>query len=116
MRADVALVRCVKGQGLFGMRIEERSPSSWWMTWAFCMNESRSTREDYSSTQIQGSLSTAESWPGCPYCGNQQVVQCGQCAKLTCWTDSTRDSTCAWCGSTGTVEAEIDSLETGGDR
>lgn len=98
MEANVVLMRCVSNKKLFGARIQKMPNGDWNRTWAFKINESIASREGYTSTSIQGSLSRLNEYPGCPYCGNKGFFQCGKCHKLTC--DSGKDTylVCSWCG------------------
>jgi predicted RNA-binding Zn-ribbon protein involved in translation (DUF1610 family) len=60
--------------------------------------------------RIDAAFGTAEDYPGCPGCGADGFVRCGQCRKLGCWDDSWELFTCPRCGNSGRVTGEIDHL------
>lgn len=120
MRADVreasvVLAKCRKAHKTYGIRIERRTDSVWYCTWAFSITESGASNEGYGSAMISGRVDIDSEYPGCPYCGGRRWVSCGNCKKLTCWSDEEEYFTCTWCGSSGEVTtAETFDLQGGG--
>lgn len=97
MQASVVVIKCAKAKRMFGVRVQKMSDGDWWRTWAFKINEKKAQNEGYVSNAIQGSLNKTEEYPGCPYCGSYDFVQCGKCKKLTCYRGEAA-LTCLWCG------------------
>jgi len=99
MKASVALAKCPRSNGLYGMRIEERE-NDWVRTWAFKISEQKAKHEGYESAKKSGSMKPMPEYPGCPYCGAMDIAQCS-CGKLFCWRSETNTATCPWCGQKG---------------
>ena len=97
MEATVILAKCPKKKLMYGMRTQKMSDGDWWRTWAFPIDERRANNEGYDAAKIQGNLYQTEGYPGCPYCGTFQFVQCGSCHRISCWNGETRLK-CGWCG------------------
>ncbi len=95
---EIVVARCERTRAAFGIRMEERGPSIWVATWAFPLGEASAKREGYTDTEIKGSISFAETFPGCPYCCTQSFFVCG-CNedRVTCWDREKQDVICAWC-------------------
>lgn len=112
---EIALARCEQSHLLFGVRVEERSSRVWAVTWSFLIQESSAHRERYADTEIQGSITLASEYPGCPGCGAGSVVVCG-CpeGRVTCWGGQP-ENICAWCGARGRPSGTMDRLRTRGD-
>ena len=98
MDAAVILAKCYKTKKMYGMRSQKMNDGEWWRTWAFPIDEKRAHGEGYDTTIVQGNMYHTEEYPGCPYCGTKNFVQCNKCRKLSCWNGETR-LTCLWCGN-----------------
>ncbi len=96
MEAVVILEKCSKNRRAFGVRTQKMEDGDWWRTWAFPIDENRARSEGYDLTPIQGNLYRLEEYPGCPYCGAYNFVQCGRCHKISCWNGE-KALTCPWC-------------------
>jgi predicted RNA-binding Zn-ribbon protein involved in translation (DUF1610 family) len=59
-----------------------------------------------------GSFAIASGYAGCPSCGASRLVQCGRCARLTCWDPSWEIYRCPHCGNSGQVDRTIDAIST----
>lgn len=103
--ANVVLAKCRKSKKMYGIRIERRTDNVWYCTWAFPISEKGASNEGYDNVMISGRVDTDAEYPGCPYCGGTGWVSCGNCKKLTCWSNSERYFTCTWCGASGEVTA-----------
>lgn len=111
--AKVALCKCKECYQPFGVRFE-RHESSWIATWAFPIKkEGSGTREGYGTTKIVGSLEFGREYPGCPYCGSNGFIICGNCGKLSCYVRQSdcHAFTCNWCGK---VFSEISDYDGSG--
>jgi len=95
MEAQVVIAKCQKSKKTYGMRVERRG-NSWCLTWAFKINEKMAAREGFEHAKISGDFYMDGAFPGCPYCGAMNFIQCA-CTKLTCYDDSGM-AECAWCG------------------
>lgn len=112
----IVMARCSKKEGAYGIRIEEKDKGHWVADWAFQTNESVAKREGYDKGEIRGRFSLSGEFPGCPYCGNSDILQCS-CGKIFCWDGKTKTNTCPWCGSAGDVgDKVIESVSFGEDR
>ena len=98
MDAAVILAKCYKTKKMYGMRSQKMNDGDWWRTWAFPIDEKRAHGEGYDTTIVQGNMYHTEEYPGCPYCGTKNFVQCNKFRKLSCWNGETR-LTCLWCGN-----------------
>lgn len=112
MQAKVILGRCPyapsKSDNLFGMRIQKMG-SDWVRTWAFKIDSERAHNEGYDRETIQGSFVPASEYPGCPYCGSDNLALC-TCGKTFCFKQpefqtKTIRLTCPWCGQVGMYNA-----------
>lgn len=116
-RADVVVSRCARTNQHYGMRVEEQS-ALWVVTWAFPMSPSSAARQRQQGAAIEGGISCAGSFPGCPHCGAQGFVRCGGCEAITCSANPApgAEFRCAWCGNEGLIAEEpINSLQGRGD-
>ena len=111
MEASVILAKCSIYSGTFGIRVEKRE-NDWVNTWAFRVDEGKAKREGFDKTKIKGSFRPANGYPGCPYCNDDELVQCA-CGKMMCYrsvrvygnTEKTTERKtksdafrCQWCG------------------
>lgn len=112
MQAKVILGRCPyassKAENLFGMRIQKMG-SDWVRTWAFKIDSERAYNEGYDKETTHGSFVPAAEYPGCPYCGSDNLAQCS-CGKTFCFKKpefqtKTIRLTCPWCGQVGVYNA-----------
>ena len=108
MAASVMLVKCRDSSRTYGIRVEQRG-NDWVSTWAFPIDESKAKREGFDKTKITGAFRPDPDYPGCPYCGTSELMQCG-CGKMICYKEAgstegkgerkTADGgfKCPWCG------------------
>ena len=125
MAASVILAKCEDGR-TFGIRVEKRE-NDWVRTWAFPIDEGKAKREGFDKNTVNGSLQATSGYPGCPYCGTFEFVQCG-CGKISCYHESRTERSverkpdkksgnkhdrvsfrCPWCGR---VAKEIETVES----
>lgn len=112
VKANVILAKCRTERELYGMRVEERG-GDWIRTWAFPIRQELAEKEGFDKVQIQGSFTTTEDYPGCPYCGTDGFFVCGKCGKLNCYRGE-ETTVCLWCGNRAGVRS-VDRLDvTGG--
>lgn len=95
--ATIVLQKCPTSKKLLGVRIQKKNNGKWYTVWSFPLDESRAHRENYDDNQINDVVYIGDEYKGCPYCGKQAFVQCGQCHKLSCHDGSA--TTCPWCGN-----------------
>ena len=98
MEASVILTKCSKNNGIYGVRIQKMEDGDWWRTWSFPVSENRAKAEGYDQEKIRGNLYCTEHFPGCPYCGTKNFVQCNKCGRLSCWHGE-KAMRCSWCGN-----------------
>lgn len=85
------------------------------ITWAFPIKESSAKREGYDKIRVQGQIDFAESYPGCPYCGQTGFTLCN-CGHLNCTILRNGLFKCEWCGAEGTIGAYTgDAISAGVD-
>ncbi|MDR1604411.1 MAG: hypothetical protein LBS10_06430 [Gracilibacteraceae bacterium] len=100
MAASVILAKCSVHNRTFGIRVEKRG-NDWVSTWAFPIDESKAKREGFDKTKITVSFVPADDYPGCPYCGSNDLIQCG-CGRIICrregMTFGNHSFRCPWCG------------------
>ncbi|SFF14229.1 hypothetical protein SAMN05421541_106357 [Actinoplanes philippinensis] len=58
-----------------------------------------------------GPFGIASDYTGCPGCGADSYVRCGECGEMCCWRTSTSHHTCPGCGNHGQVSGRIRSAE-----
>ena len=102
--AVVVLCKCGEVHKTYGIRAEKNGQNNWTFTWAFPIKELTSKREGYDQASVKGSISFADDYPGCPYCGGKNCTVCS-CGHLSCTILKNKAFTCEWCGVQGTVEA-----------
>ena len=61
-----------------------------------------------SGPSVTGALSMADEYRGCPSCGADNIVRCGQCHQLGCWDSTWPEFACACCGNRGLVSGVIE--------
>ena len=111
--AIVITPMCQVSHGVYGIRLELRE-KAWFKTWAFPMKPDTAEREGFQSKTDLSNMSADAVFPGCPYCQSKTLVQCGDCGKIYCYKGE-RESTCPWCGKTGTIsDGGWDSVAGGG--
>lgn len=97
MEAAVLLAKCIKRRGVYGIRTQKLEDGDWWRTWAFPVDEQKAQQKGYDKTAVRGNLYNTKDYPGCPYCGSINLIQCDKCKKLACWNGEQHLS-CPWCG------------------
>ena len=116
--ATVLIDKCGECRKMYGIRTEKRDVDEWYCTWAFPIEEKHARNEKYTDNKVVGSIYMDEDYPGCPYCGGESWVQCGECDSLTCWGHEREmenpEFTCAWCDHTSEV-VSADTFELNGN-
>lgn len=112
----IVMARCSHAKQSFGIRLEEKISGNWQADWAFPMKESTAKKEGYDNSQIAGSFSIDEAYPGCPYCERKTFCLCGTCSRVSCSGEQSSAHTCPWCGIQSRIEGYIQSLNAGTDR
>jgi len=87
--------------------MEERG-GDWVRTWAFKISETRAKSENYGREKVSGTMKPTPEYPGCPYCGAVEIIQC-PCGKMSCYHGGL-EVVCPWCEVGGRVQA-ADKLE-----
>ena len=64
----IIMARCSHSKQSFGIRLEEKLTSQWMADWAFPIKEVAAKREGYDKSEIAGSFSVDDAYPGCPHC------------------------------------------------
>jgi len=103
VEASVILAKCSEQNRAFAIRVEKRN-NDWVSTWAFPIDEAKAKREGFDRTKITGSLRAVDRYPGCPYCGNYYLTQCGRCGKVSCDKENSKIFHCNWCGNSGEID------------
>lgn len=115
MNATIIVAKCSNTGKYYGIRSEQHTDGSWWITWTFPLSEEEIQHEHYGhQIKINTEFHLAKTYTGCPYCGSTNFASCGNCHKISC--SPTLPFTCPWCG----CEAERFSNDhtmhvTGGD-
>ncbi|MEY4568138.1 MAG: hypothetical protein RLY14_3108 [Planctomycetota bacterium] len=98
----IVIAVCKNSANTMGIRFEEHTRSHWVADWAFKIKASSASKEGYDRTRIVGTFHFSESFPGCPYCGSSNFVQCS-CGTLLCYNLGNKQFRCTKCGMTGYV-------------
>lgn len=98
MEATVIVFKCPQRKKILGVRTQKMNDGDWWRTWSFPIDERRAHNEGYDETKVQGNLYHTSEYPGCPYCGTYNFVQCNRCHKISCWNGE-ESLPCLWCGN-----------------
>ena len=125
MAAGVILAKCGAHSGTFGIRVEQRE-NDWVSTWAFRIDDGKAKREGFDKTTIKGAFRPVDGYPGCPYCGGDELVQCG-CGKMICYKEGgahgkterkseSKSFRCPWCGAKIEEINEVESFTVKSDR
>lgn len=104
-------VMCEVQEELFIVSFTQRSDF-----WGAVDAEQIDTREpagsgSENSTTIEGNIGITPEYQGCPYCGNQQFVQCHGCENLSCYDGHSGTAYCNYCDVELTIEGDIEELE-----
>ena len=83
MAATIIMVKCGKNNQTYGIRVEKYC-NQWMSTWAFPIDEDKAKREGFDRNKIKGTFRPTEDYPGCPYCGTNNLLQC-ECGKMLCY-------------------------------
>jgi hypothetical protein len=111
----IVMGRCSSSKRGFGIRFERKAADRWIATWSFGIKDSIAKKEGYEKTEMNGSFSFDDAFPGCPHCSAHGFFRCS-CGRLACWNGESRVVTCPWCEQGGELSGEITSLDGGGDR
>ena len=113
----IIMARCSHSKQSFGIRLEDKLTGQWMADWAFPIKEAGAKREGYDKSEIAGSFSVDDAYPGCPYCEQKSFVKCGGalCNKVSCGGDQGSFHTCPWCGNKGQISGYIENLSAGND-
>ncbi|NMC84583.1 MAG: hypothetical protein GYA58_04790 [Anaerolineaceae bacterium] len=113
----VVAVRCSSCGQTFGISYKQVIQGEWIAYWAFPLTDAMSRREGYADTRLQGVCKFDSTYPGCPYCHNTGLVQCGRCHHVNCWDGRTPEFHCFWCGNSGAIieNGDFHDLQGAGD-
>lgn len=111
--------KCARSKDMFGIR-GVRHDGEWHLTWAFKMTERQARGEHIENNTLSGKAVFDESYPKCPHCGNDSLIVCHKCGRVTCVAEETVKEggrvTCAWCGFTAksVINNDITGTKGGG--
>ena len=103
--AKVIKAQCAVTNQYFGIRIEQKLPGLWELTWAFPIKENMQITETYQD-RVEGKFVNAATYPGCPYC-HQKGVVLNTCKKISCINYNQHSHKCPWCGLDLTINDHI---------
>jgi hypothetical protein len=110
----IIMAQCSHSKQGFGIRLEEKLTGQWMADWAFPIKEAAAKREGYDKSEIAGSFSIDDVYPGCPHCEQKSIVKC-ICNKVSCGGDQDSFHTCPRCGNKAQISGYITSLSAGKD-
>ncbi|WP_436534189.1 hypothetical protein [Actinoplanes sp. HUAS TT8] len=61
--------------------------------------------------EMAGKFGTAPDYAGCPGCGANGYVRCGNCGEIGCWRTSATHHRCPNCGYQSVVSGAIESVD-----
>jgi predicted RNA-binding Zn-ribbon protein involved in translation (DUF1610 family) len=126
-KCAVILAKCQKTKNNYGVRMEQqiqkinnRDVPAWMATWTYKIKTDADARSSGVSSQqnLQGDLFLlSASYPGCPYCGNKKLTQCGECKKTLCSAEDQSKVVCPSCNASLSYRGDgVSSVGAGGDR
>jgi len=105
-KCAVVLAKCQKTKDNFGVRMEHqvqkidnRDVPVWTTTWAYKIKKDADVQSSGASSQLnlEGDVFIlSDSYPGCPYCGNKRLMQCGECHRTFCAGEDQSTIVCPW--------------------
>ncbi len=101
--AFAILAQCEETRRPFGITVDPYKGNLKFV-WAFKIDKAKAHREGFDSKKVHGTISLAQHFPGCPYCGEKRFYICGNCNSVVCWHGQER-VTCPNCHKSGTLEA-----------
>lgn len=110
----VIMATCQQTKRPFGITAKKEG-GNYIFYWAFKLNPTTAKREGFEKNKVSGNIFNAEEYPGCPHCGADTWVQCGQCKKFICMSRGQKVVRCPECGNEGEIEYADNFDLSGGD-
>jgi hypothetical protein len=100
-RAFAVMAVCPKANKHYGITVDYLAEDSFRFVWAFKVDPEKAHREGYDTTNVNGTVTLDDEYPGCPYCKSHQFIFC-TCGAIICWNGEEK-VTCPKCGFTGEI-------------
>lgn len=112
--AFAVLAACEETKQNFGITVDRVCQGQYKFVWAFKIDKDKAKREGYDKCSVKGSILYDANFPGCPYCGQKNMIVCSSCGKFFCHHGQ-KHVTCPSCGASGeVVSVEQVDLKGGG--
>lgn len=98
----VVMATCQQTRKAFGITVR-RIGKDFEFIWAFKINPGSAAREGFNKNKVNGNISNAAEYPGCPHCYATTWFQCGKCSRFVCMNPDQRVVKCPECGNEGEV-------------
>lgn len=106
---------CGKSHKSYGITVRQDKRNCVFQ-WAFKINPTAAKREGFDKNKLKGHVIHDDAFPGCPYCGDTNWWQCGNCGCIVCMDENSQETyvKCPRCGNEGHLEAAEEFTFNGG--
>ena len=109
---------CSKTKRTFGIVVVSESKQDWIVQHSFLCSAHYVDSAAESTAKI-GQVHISQAYNGCKHCGNNDLVQCGECKEYSCYSSAgffpTISVQCGHCGIRGAISGIAKSMKLSGD-
>lgn len=71
--AFAVMAACERTKQPFGITVDKICSGQYKFVWAFKIDKEKAQREGYGRTKVKGNIILDTEYPGCPYCGENDI-------------------------------------------
>lgn len=101
-RTQLGMAYCHNHREPFGIHLtRDEENGNWAIDYAFALSErSSDAYAAIRASKLRGKFTFPDCYPGCPHCGNRQLIRCN-CGELNCFVTHDKDFEPFYCMSCG---------------